>query len=346
MNPLERLTYDVTQAARRSWFLGNYLLAARMTGPLLPRERVPEHLPDRDELLGDLRALFARDRANIQAGFYLPPHDMLVSPLEVLRRSRLFFDDLRRVHRRRREGEHQEVFEARRDEGEGYPRYYLQNFHYQSDGWLSDRSAELYDYQVEVLFNGGADAMRRQALVPLHHHLKGRRIAECRLLDVACGTGRFLTFVKQNYPRLPVVGLDLSPNYLGKARQNLAPWSWVELQQGKAEELPFEDASFDVVSCVYLFHELPREVRRRAAVEFARVLRPGGRALFVDSIQYGDKAEYDGLIDFFPLAYHEPYYADYARTDLPALFADAGLEHEGSHRAFMSKAVVLRKPEG
>ena len=76
------------------------------------------------------------------------------------------------------------------------------------------------------------------------------------------------------------------------------------------------------------------------------MLRPGGRALFVDSIQYGDKAEYDGLIDFFPLAYHEPYYADYARTDLPALFADAGLEHESTARTFMSKVVVLRKPEG
>ncbi len=88
-------------------------------------------------------------------------------------------------------------------------------------------------------------------------------------------------------------------------------------------------------------------MRERAATEFARVLRPGGRVLFVDSIQYGDKAEYDPLIDFFPLAYHEPYYADYARTDLPTLFADAaGLEHEGSDRAFMSKLVVLRKPGG
>ena len=76
MNRFERLTYDVTQAARRSWFLGHYLLAARVTGPVLTPEQVPENLPDRDELLGDLRALFALDRANIEAGLYLPPHDM------------------------------------------------------------------------------------------------------------------------------------------------------------------------------------------------------------------------------------------------------------------------------
>ena len=33
------------------------------------------------------------------------------------------------------------------------PRYYMQNFHYQTDGWMSEGSAELYDFQVEVLFN-------------------------------------------------------------------------------------------------------------------------------------------------------------------------------------------------
>ena len=62
----------------------------------------------------------------------------------------------------------------------------------------------------------GADAMRRQALVPLHHHFRTRRTAEARLLDVASGTGRFLTFVKDNYPRLDVTALDLSPNYLAR----------------------------------------------------------------------------------------------------------------------------------
>ena len=45
-----------------------------------------------------------------------------------------------------------------------YPDYYLQNFHHQTDGYLSDHSAELYDLQVDILFNGAADAMRRRIL--------------------------------------------------------------------------------------------------------------------------------------------------------------------------------------
>ena len=48
-----------------------------------------------------------------------------------------------------------------------YPKYYLQNFHYQKDGYLSEMSANLYDLQVEILFNGTADAMRRRILAPL-----------------------------------------------------------------------------------------------------------------------------------------------------------------------------------
>ena len=43
---------------------------------------------------------------------------------------------------------------------DNYPKYYLRNFHHQTDGYLSDFSASIYDLQVEILFNGSADAMR------------------------------------------------------------------------------------------------------------------------------------------------------------------------------------------
>ena len=49
--------------------------------------------------------------------------------------------------------------------------------------------------------------MRRQALVPIFQHLRDRRVADCRLLDVAAGTGRFLTFVKDNLAADPRASL-------------------------------------------------------------------------------------------------------------------------------------------
>jgi ubiquinone/menaquinone biosynthesis C-methylase UbiE len=344
MKPLERFGYDVGQAARVAWFFAHGQLAGRLAPPLLEPPVVTGALPTRERMIADLFGLLRRDRANIEAGHYGPP-DLVGDSLPALRRSLRFFADLGAIDRRRRARIEADLAEAGNGDAASYPDYYLRNFHYQTDGYLSEHSAALYDFQVEVLFNGGADAMRRQALVPIAEYLRGRRIRDQRLLDVACGTGRFLAMLKQNYPRLPVAGVDLSAPYLRHAERDLAAWSWVELVEGAAERLPFPDHTFDVVTCIYLFHELPGRVRRQAAAEMARVLKPGGRAVFVDSFQLGDEPEFDGLLELFPLAYHEPYFADFVREDLTALFAQAGLRTIHAERAYMSKVVVLAKPE-
>src|SRR5690606_36947516 len=118
----------------------------------------------------------------------------------------------------------------------------------------------------------------------------------------------------------------------------------VGLHVAIAEALPFEDASFDIVSAIYLFHELPPEVRRTVAAEFSRVLKPGGLLVFMDSLQVGDTEVYDGLLEAFPERFHEPYYAGYLREDLPALFAEAGLEVVEEKPVFLSRLVVAEKP--
>jgi ubiquinone/menaquinone biosynthesis C-methylase UbiE len=344
MTPFERFSYDLGQAARVAWFFAHGQLAGRLAPPLLEPPVIEGALPTRERMMADLFALLRRDRANVEAGRYRKPPGLLADGVPGLGRSLRFFADLGAIDRRRRDQIEAELDEAQTDAR--YPDYYRRNFHYQTDGYLSERSAALYDFQVEVLFNGGADVMRRQALVSVAEHLRGRRIREQRLLDIGCGTGRFLALIKHNYPRLPVTGVDLSAPYLRHAGRALASWSWVELIEGAAERLPFAEQSFDVVTCVYLFHELPREVRRQAAAEMARVLRPGGRAVLVDSFQVGDEPEFDGLLELFPLAYHEPYFADFVRDDLPALFAEAGLATVRTERAYMSKIVTLAKPEG
>ena len=151
--------------------------------------------------------LFQQDLANVEAGIYPLPADHDGSLFKLLRRSRLFFEDLPDVHRRRESGENRQVLtDEMRDKR---PAYYLQNFHFQSGGWLTDDSAQRYDTQVEVLFNGSANAIRRQALVPLHEVFAGRDQRQLKLLDVGCGTGRLIDFIKQTWPRLPVVGLDM-----------------------------------------------------------------------------------------------------------------------------------------
>jgi len=338
---LQRAVHRAVHATRMGWYSGLYRLSRNLTTPTRAAPGVAERMPTAEQLRAGLNALIEQDLANIEAGLYRMPEDVLPGP-SALRLAVKYMADLRAVDLRRRTGDAQEVF---RTTGPGqYPRYYLQNFHYQTDGYLSRRSAELYDVQVEVLFGGSADLLRRQALAPIARHLAGRSNADTRLLDVGCGTGRLLAQIKSNWPRLKVVGVDLSPHYLAEARERLEAWSRVEFVEGAAEALAFAKADFDVVTSVYLLHELPRKVRHAALREMARVLKPGGLLVIVDSLQRGDRPEYEALLEHFPTAFHEPYFDDYTRDDLAAVLKESGLEVAGVDLAYFSRLVRAVKP--
>src|SRR6516225_4804754 len=177
------------------------------------------------------------------------------------------------IHRRRERRAYNEVLST--ETRAKRPSYYLQNFHFQSGGWMTDDSAERYDTQVEVLLNGAANAIRRQALPQLHEAFAGRDQRKLRLLDIGCGTGRFLDFVKQTWPRLQTIGLDMSEAYLKHSQRHLKRWTRTGFVAGKAEAIPLPDASQDAVTNTFLFHELPPKVRRITIRECARVLKPG-----------------------------------------------------------------------
>ncbi len=71
------------------------------------------------------------------------------------------------------------------------------------------------------------------------------------------------------------------------------------------------------MTCIYLFHELPPAIRRAAAAEMARVLRPGGLLVLTDSIQLGDRPSLDKNLARFE-EFNEPYYRSYVSEDLGA----------------------------
>ena len=355
-DPLSRVTtrvlYGASQLPRIAWYVGHSLAVRRLSEAARrqdgqkarPRARTNAPVPDRGRIYADMAILFQQDLANIEAGIYPLPADHDGSLMTLLHRSRLFFEDLPNIHRRRERGAHKEVpDEATRGKR---PRYYLQNFHFQSGGWMTDDSANRYDTQVEVLFNGTANATRRQALPQLHEVFSGRDQRKLRLLDIGCGTGRFLDFLKQAWPRLPALGLDMSEPYVRYAKRHLKRWSRLNLTVGNAESLPVPDESQDAVTSIFLFHELPPKVRRIVFRECARVLKPGGRLVLVDSLQRGDKPDYEGLLELFPQNYHEPYYRSYTNEDFKALASGYGLTYTRDVKAFVSKVMVFDKPVG
>jgi ubiquinone/menaquinone biosynthesis C-methylase UbiE len=298
-------------------------------------------VPDRERIYADMAKVFLQDLANVEAGIYPIPADHDGSLLALIHRSRIFLDDLPSIHRRRKRRAYNEVLnETSRGKR---PRYYLQNFHYQSGGWLTEKSAELYDTQVEILFNGSANAIRRQALPQLHEVFAGRDQRKLKVIDIGCGTGRFIEALKQVWPKLPVLGIDMSEAYLRHAMRYLRHRSRVNLSVAKAERLPVTNESQDALISIFLFHELPPKVRRVVLRECARVLKPGGRLVLVDSLQPGDRPDYDGLLELFPQSYHEPYYRSYLDEDFAALAAKYGLVHVREVNAFISKVMVFDK---
>jgi ubiquinone/menaquinone biosynthesis C-methylase UbiE len=104
------------------------------------------------------------------------------------------------------------------------------------------------------------------------------------------------------------------------------------------------DGHFDAVTSVFLFHELPKDVRARVLSEIARVVRPGGLVVVADSLQLRDAPELSREIESFPERFHEPYYGGYVEEDLAASAAVAGLRVRETSLAFLTKIVVAEKP--
>ena len=338
---LDGLIYGAAQAARVAWFAGHYVAGRRLLKPMPKPDFEVGPSPDRAELVRSMVELFRRDWANIAAGVYAAPPAGPGTLARLAQLSLEYFRDLPQVDRRRHAGINDELaVDASASE---LPRYFRQNFHYQSGGYLSEQSARLYDLQVEVLFTGAADAMRRQALPPLAEYFRGRNTRAMSVLDIGCGTGRLLGFMRDTWPGLDLLGLDLSAPYLQHARQRLGPSRRLKLIEGAGEAIPLPDASQDAITCVFLLHELPHKIRLQMAAEMARVLKPGGRAVLIDSLQYGDRPEWDGLLDLFPHYFHEPYYAQYTRSDIGALMAQAGFARRETSLAYLAKVMVFDK---
>lgn len=283
------------------------------------------------------RALLDGDLRAADAGYY--PTSLLFKTglreyLKVLPEGLL---DLPKVLRRARSRRYAEL-PGDVDLGD-YPHYYRRTFHWQSDGWLSAHSARIYDPAVELLFGGAADIMRRAIVPDLVD--AARAVDAPRLLDVACGTGRFLRLLGDLLPDARLEGLDLSPHYAEHAR-GVAEGAVVT--QANAEAMPYDDGAFDAVSCIFLFHELPRDARERVAAELFRVLRPGGTLAFLDSAQLVDAAEIRWFLDGFPEVYHEPYFKGWLKAPVEDLLRDVGFTVHAVRPTFVAKAVIATKP--
>ena len=104
------------------------------------------------------------------------------------------------------------------------------------------------------------------------------------VLDVATGTGAVAIALVRGYG-CAVVGIDQSAEMLGEARRRVllhAATRDIKLMEGRAEDLPFEDGSFDALTFTYLLRYVDDPVATLR--ELARVVKPGGT---IASLEFG-----------------------------------------------------------
>lgn len=145
-------------------------------------------------------------------------------------------------------------------------------------GDMFDRIAGRYDLVNRIMTFGLDQSWRRKTVSRLD--LK----PGSRILDLATGTGDMALEVLRQEPGASVVGLDPSAEMLAVGREKIAGQGLseqIEMQQGEAETLPFDDDSFDGVCISYGI----RNVADRGAGlrEMARVTRPDGRIAILEA---------------------------------------------------------------
>jgi len=308
-------------------------IATRTPRPKIGKELLKELQRRRHEL-------HRRDLENVEAGMY--PRELLfdIPTRRYLRDLPKLLADARHVVKRKHDNNYKDIPAVDKDR---FPPYYRRTFHWQSGGYFSDFSAQVYELGVELLFRGTADVMRRQIIPPITRWLADHP-GDARLLDVGCGTGRTLHQIARAHPHLRLHGADMSPAYIKQARKRLLDIEEITLAAENGEALPWADGTFDIVTSVYMFHELPRNARRNVVREMFRVVRPGGLVVIEDSAQLSESGSLEPVLRGFPAEFHEPFYADYLEDDLAGILREVGFTDVRTEAHLVAKVVIATRP--
>ena len=145
------------------------------------------------------------------------------------------------------------------------------------------------------------------------------------VLDLGTGVGHTAFAVA---PRVrEVVGIDLTSEMIALAREGAAERKIANVRfvRGDVSELPFPDASFDVATSRYSAHHYHQP--ERVLHELARVLRPGGRFVLVDTISPEEPA-LDTFINAVEVLRDRSHVRDYRVSEWQAMLDRAGFRSE------------------
>ena len=117
-------------------------------------------------------------------------------------------------------------------------------------------------------------------------HIRKKVVSEsglpegARVLDMACGTGaQSIAFAKSGFS---VVGVDLSPDMLARAKRKIGKEYDVTFLCQDASSVPYADSHFDLSTISFGLHDMPEEIGGAVLKEMRRVTKPNGKIVIVD----------------------------------------------------------------
>lgn len=161
---------------------------------------------------------------------------------------------------------------------------------------MFDDIASTYDLANRVLSMGIDKQWRRKGCDKAYEILGSKKIEQ--LTDVACGTGDLLMFwheyaAKHNVEVEKYIGIDPSVGMLDVARNKV---DFATFQEGKAQELPVDHASTEIISISYGIRNVVDRVE--ALEEFYRALKPGGLVVILEFTKQEKSGLISKVVDF------------------------------------------------
>lgn len=216
---------------------------------------------------------------------------------------------------------------------EDYPEYYKRHFHFQTDGYMSEHSASIYDHQVDILFAGMATPMRRVILEEL------RSFKPKSILELGCGTGSTTKIVTEYLQNAEILATDLSHDYIAFC-QNQKLNKNITFKQLDATKIK---GNWDFIFHVFLMHELPSKERTEVLKNQLNCLTKDGKGVIIESLQVGDIPFLDEVLYDFPKYYHEPFYKHYIDHSLEKELAQLGAKNIQVTKRLFSKCISFTR---
>lgn len=139
-----------------------------------------------------------------------------------------------------------------------------------------DKWAHNYDKDIlQHLVFRASHNMFLKNILPYYKHKH-----DMKILDVGCGTGEFIFGLAKHLDGAQIHGVDLAYDMIKIAKSKSRDPRKLKFKVGDVEHLPYNDNSFNVITCSHSFHHYPD--KKKAVQEMHRVLKQDGHLMIVD----------------------------------------------------------------